>query len=172
MILADFKSLNYTFLFATVLHENPMGQNLHIFSFFHILSLFPVFLTVVPLRCICKCRCHYDYQLNYNVYNCSSTDIASLPEPSNLTEITDVLDLSRNRIPELCGKQTYLGTIAELDLSQNVVSKICEETVMIMKTGAITELNLSNNTITTLPFKTFKHLIVAKYQVVGKQFHL
>ena len=113
--------------------------------------MFHIFFTVVPLQCGNKCKCHFDYHLNYNIYNCSTTSIASLHDPSNLTTITDVLDLSRNRIPELCGKQPYLRTIAELNLSQNAIHKICEETVIFMKTGVIVELNLANNSITSLP---------------------
>ena len=64
-----------------------------------------------------------------------------------------MLDLSRNRIPELCGKQSYLRTLAELDLSHNLINKVCDETVSYMKTGSIAELNLANNNITTLPSK-------------------
>ena len=38
-----------------------------------------------------------------------------------------------------------------MDLSRNKINKICKETVSYMKTGSITELNLANNSITSLP---------------------
>ena len=91
--------------------------------------------------------------LNYNIYNCSDTSLTALPEPNNLINVTDVLDFSTNRISELCGKQTYFQTIVQLDLSQNEINNICEDTITFMKTGSIVELNLANNNITTLPSK-------------------
>ena len=103
--------------------------------------------------CRNQCRCHYDYQLNYNAYNCSATNITGLLDPSDLTRVTDVLNLSKNGITEFCGKQPYLRTVAELDLSQDVICKICEETVDYMKTGSIIELKIANNTITWIPSK-------------------
>ena len=135
-----------------------------------ILYMFHIFFTVVPLQCGNQCKCHFDYHLNYNIYNCSTTSIAFLPETSNLTTITDVLDLSRNRIPELCGKQPYLRTIAELNLSQNAIHKICEETVIFMKTGVITELSLAHNNITTLTSKLLNISSLQSVMLSGNKF--
>ena len=81
-----------------------------------------------------------------------------------------MLDLSRNRIRELCGKQPYLRTIAELDLSQNVINKICDETVDYIKTGSITDLNLANNSITTLPSKISNISSLQSVKVSGNNF--
>ena len=122
------------------------------FLYFHLFRPCSVF-SVVPLQCGYRCRCHYDYQLNYNIYNCSGTDIVTLPDPSNLTEITDVLDISKGRIPVFCGRQVYLRTVLFLDLSNNLINKVCEDTVIYIKTGSMLELNLANNRIITLPSK-------------------
>ena len=108
---------------------------------------------VTPIHLPQKCSSYYNYQLNYNVYNCSFTNIAAFPESNCLTKLTNVMDLSGNKISKLCGKQKYFETIIQLDLSQNVINKICEETVNYMETGSIVELNLANNTIATLPSK-------------------
>ena len=62
-----------------------------------------------------------------------------------------MLVLSGNRILQLCLKQPYLQTIVQLDLSQNEINKICDETVIFMETGSIIELNLADNNITSLP---------------------
>ena len=62
-----------------------------------------------------------------------------------------MLDLSNNRFLELCGRHTYLQTITKLDFSQNKIGRVCEDTVTFMKTGSIVELNLANNSITSLP---------------------
>ena len=62
-----------------------------------------------------------------------------------------MLDLSQNRISDLCEREYYLRTIITLNLSANVITKICEDTVTYMKTGSIVELNISNNNITWIP---------------------
>ena len=81
-----------------------------------------------------------------------------------------MLDLSRNRIPELCGKQSYLCNLAELDLSQNVINKICDETVSYMKTGSIIVLNIANNSITTLPSKLSNISSLQSVKLSGNNF--
>ena len=78
--------------------------------------------------------------------------------PDQLTRITDALDLSKSKIPELCGKQPYLRTIVKLDLSQNVINKVCDETIIFMEKGSLIELNLINNSITSLPSKHFMNI--------------
>ena len=128
---------------------------------------FPI---VTPVRLPHQCSCYYNYQLNYNVYNCSSMNIAAFPKPSNLTKITDVMDLSINKIPELCGKQPYLQTMVKLDLSQNVINKICEETVDYIKTGSVTELNLADNSITSLPSKLSNISSLQSVKLSGNNF--
>ena len=77
--------------------------------------------------------------------------MAAFPEPNYLTKLTNVMDLSGNKISKLCGKQTYFETILQLNISQNEINEVCEETVIYMKTASITELNLANNSITSLP---------------------
>ena len=91
-------------------------------------------------------------------------------QSSNLTRITDVLDLSNNRFSELCGKQSYFRTITYLDFSQNVISKICEDTITYMKTGSIVELNLANNSITRLPSKISNISSLESVTLSGNEF--
>ena len=81
-----------------------------------------------------------------------------------------MLDLSRNKIPQLCGKQSYLHTLAELDLSQNVINKICDETVSYMKNGSITVLNIANNSIFTLPSKLTNISSLKSVKLSGNNF--
>ena len=61
-----------------------------------------------------------------------------------------MLDLSNNRFLEICGRHMYLQTIVKLDFSRNEISRVCEDTVTYMETGSIVELNLANNSITSL----------------------
>ena len=82
-----------------------------------------------------------------------------------------MLDLSRNRISELCGKQPYLHTLAEMDLSKNVINKICEETVDYMQTGSMVELNIANNCITTLPKKLSNLSSLKRVMLSGNNFN-
>ena len=97
-------------------------------------------------------------------------NIAAFPKPNNLTKITNVMDLSINKMPELCGKQPYLQTVVKLDLSSNVINKICDETVSYIKTGSIAELNLANNSITTLPSKISNISSLQSVKLSGNNF--
>ena len=97
-------------------------------------------------------------------------NIAAFPEPNYLTKLTNVMDLSGNKISKLCGKQTYFETIVQLDLSQNVITKICEETVNHMENGSIVELNLANNSIATLPSKISNISSLQSVKLSGNNF--
>ena len=54
-------------------------------------------------------------------------------------------------IPELCGREYYFRTVFSMDLSDNLITKMCDDTVSFMKTGSIIELNIANNDITWIP---------------------
>ena len=115
------------------------------------LRLLISFFAVVPVSCWKKCTCYFRYQLNFNVYNCSSSNAGKLLEDNNLTKLTNWLDFSNNIFSELCSTPTYLQTINKLDISNNRINHVCEYFVKYLKTGPVSELNLVNNDITRLP---------------------
>ena len=64
-----------------------------------------------------------------------------------------MLDFSNNKISQLCNIENFLKTVSEISLFDNVVSRVCEDTIVYMRNGSITYLNLANNNITKLPSK-------------------
>ena len=115
------------------------------------LKMFVSFFAVVPVSCWKKCTCYFRYQLNFNVYNCSSSNAAKLFEDNNFTKLTNWLDFSNNIFSELCSTPTYLQTINKLDLSNNRINNVCDYFVKYLRNGLISELSLVNNYITKLP---------------------
>ena len=50
----------------------------------------------------------------------------------------------------LTKSQKYLKTISVLDLSKNLVEQICEDTMIFLQNGKLTNINLAHNKLTTL----------------------
>ena len=126
------------------------------------MKLLILFFAVFPVVCW-KCTCYFNYQLNFNVLNCSSINAAEFPEDNYLTNITNWLDFTNNTLVELCSTPAYLQTINKLDLSNNRIKNVCEYFVKYLRMGPITELNLVNNDISRLPSEVSK---IASLQTV------
>ena len=64
--------------------------------------------------------------------------------------ITNQLDFSHNNLNTFSGEKEYMKVISELDLSNNLISYICEETLRYLENISLISLKLTNNQLTKL----------------------
>ena len=105
-----------------------------------------------PRRCGNGCQCYFIQDVG-NTQNCSSRNLTSLPQNREVPNITDYLNLSKNRIKILDGNQEYIKTIFGIILSNNTISDIKDELLERLENGKIEVLDLRNNFLKTLPHK-------------------
>ena len=62
----------------------------------------------------------------------------------------DLLDFSDNELTSFCSEINYTKTISELNLSNNKINRICENTLEFLKTGKLNSLNIANNSLRSI----------------------
>ena len=105
-----------------------------------------------PRTCGTRCQCYYVQDVG-NTLNCSSRNLTSLPSNTEVPNITDYLNLSKNNINVLDGNQNYTRTIFGIILSNNTISDIKDEFLENLENGKIEVLDLRNNSLKRLPHK-------------------
>ena len=128
------------------------------------------YFTARPVICGDQCHCYYSVAVDYNVYNCTSTESRLLPNDNNITTIADYFDFSNNKFTEFCNQRKYMKTTSVLDLSSNFVNRICEDTIKFLQNGKMTTLNLADNKLTTLPKTISKITSLQVVRLSGNNF--
>ena len=136
-------------------------------------------ITVLPVQCLNAaewlCYCHYIQQRRTNVCNCSSTTADKRQPnewPSHIHPLTDWLIVTNSYIPSLCPPTDNFTGLSLLDLSKNKISEVCAEFLeKISKLRNITELNLSQNKFTTIPKGLANLTHLKKIWLGGNPFH-
>ncbi len=116
------------------------------------------FFAVVPQSCL-KCKCFHEQIIANNVFDCSQENLYNLP--STAPNQTNSIVSSDNYLTRLCDKIIYSRNVTFLNVSSNNIQEICEAFLdHLNKYSSIHSLDLSNNSLTSLPrvIKQLTHL--------------
>ena len=121
----------------------PLIENLVVLNLLFLLS-------ALPLLCSNSCWCHYFFEEEANVLNCSQTNITSLTE-LRIPNETMWLVAKSNDIPYLVWSNS-LKTIQHFDLQDSGIFNIADDFFSEMAaTKTTTFLNLANNYLQKFP---------------------
>ena len=124
-----------------------------------------VLLSALPLPCSNNCRCHYMWEQEANVFNCSDTNITSLAQLQIPNETTWFIAKS-NHIPHLDWSEN-LHYIQHFDLQNSSIRYITDDFISKIKTmNRIKFLNLARNNLKTFP-KTFSGTHFSQVYLAG-----
>ena len=114
--------------------------------------------------------CYYDLKHRANVYNCSSTDLKTLPV--SVPNFTDWVWLENNKIQNLHGNMSYLKSIGYLNVNSNKIT-IMNGCFMsaLLQSQTLKWLNLAFNDITNLPVNVQNLTHLEKIWLSGNPFH-
>ena len=104
----------------------------------------------------------------------STTDDKRQPNdwPSHINPLTNWLFVTHSYIPSLCPPTNNFTGLSLLDLSNNKISEVCEEFLQeIGKLRNISELNLSHNEFTSIPKVLANLTHLKKIYLGGNPFH-
>lgn len=102
-----------------------------------------------------KCRCYFS-PTHGNVYNCSGKGLSVLPPINDHLVATNFLDMSHNNFTVLTGQYSYMKTLTGLDLSNNRLRSIEDDSLRIL--DKLQTLDLSDNRLKGLP-QQILHLV-------------
>lgn len=136
------------------------------------MALFFSFYAVIPVSCGRDKRCDCSYIPNKaNLFDCSSKQILTLPEARNVPNITNWIDFRNNRIQKFCGApKVFLENISSLNLANNNISTICEETLDALIASPVQILDLRNNKLRALPKKVENLVNLSELWLSGNPF--
>ena len=127
-----------------------MEHKIFFLDYFCIFHRLDFLLSALPVPCSNTCRCHYIWEHEANVFNCSNTNITSLTQ-LQIPYKTTWLIAKFNNIPHL-DWSVHLSHIEHFDLQNSSVRYIAEDFFSKIKTMNTTKfLNLANNDLKAFP---------------------
>ena len=117
-----------------------------------------------------SCFCHYDLQHTATVYNCSSTNLNTLP--LSVQNCTNWVLLANNKFPNLLESTEYLNEIELLNLENNKIDIVSSSFVTTLsRSQKMKYLNLAGNKLTSLPKEVQRLTNFEKIWLGGNLYH-
>ena len=130
-------------------------------------------LVASPVNCLQSdgqlCFCYYNIHFRFNVYNCSSGNLYTLPQSA--PNLTNWILLENNNINKIHEFRDYLSEAQFLHLGGNKLSSINDSFLVNLQIGkSITWLNLARNRLTEIPTKIQELHYLQKIWLSGNPF--